>query len=697
MFEELEKLDQQIDEIYYDSKSANIQMIEYKLGKKFTDEQIKFAEEFNADILSDSLPGSGKTSAAIFKLLLAQMDGVYRGSEMTAMSFTRAATGSLKWRYLEAQEKLGMRQSPQFKTLLGLCFQLLRENHKLLGIHRFERASNMSYADTCDYLINAGNDLGIAVTKKNVGAVRAAINDANSSLIFDPEHLVRRKTFMKCGLSIEEFTTLRKSLYELNRSTGMIDVGCLTLYTLELLLKHPEIAEKERAKRKFLLCDECQDLSLLHLKLLSLVTQKICLIGDINQQIYGFNGACVKILDEFKKLYPNHKKLNLTQSFRCGEAIAEYAKTVAAPNGDTAEDFKGVVGLESEVLTVRSLDIESVADLVAKDYREHDYKFDREVMFLYRNNVSAIPVFEALYNRGVPFTGDKFIKATQLPVISDLVALIELARHPNDISYFWILKRIRYEFGSYSTVAELPIVEAMKEAKCSLLELNYSFKDELGGTALMEALIDIKQMLRERKSVRDIFNRLWAPYCRLYLDANSYKLEREPEYYVGLVQGLVQTKTYKKFIDDEEDKYAKYLDSTERRVGVGCYTLHGAKGLEADDVYILEAEEGVIPNDKAIQEAIDLGCIIDAAEAVRNERSLIFVGITRAKRKCVIAYNNTLSPIVVGDSRYADLDRAYKICDIDYKDITAFLQFVSFNIMEDDFLDKLNAMRFGGL
>ena len=113
------------------------------------------------------------------------------------------------------------------------------------------------------------------------------------------------------------------------------------LYTLELLLKHPEVSRKFKDQCRVMLVDEAQDLSLLQLRIISLLTDCPVLIGDIKQQIYAFNGACQEIVGQFYKYFPGAWRKYFSRSFRCKNEIANYATKLILPNHVGGEDFTG--------------------------------------------------------------------------------------------------------------------------------------------------------------------------------------------------------------------------------------------------------------------------------------------------------------------------------------------------------------------
>lgn len=653
--------------------------IEVKRGIKHTDEQKELILDFEHDILSNSLPGTGKTETAVSKLILAEKGLVVPGDKITAMSFTRLATAELKDRHKRACKVMRMSQRANFQTLHSICLEIISQNYEKLGLKVFKGTSKLSYKMVCDFLLSSGAEFGINITKSNVSKVKNAIESLNSSLIFDKTHMVIKEAFKKTKLKPEEFTKLRRNMYDLNRATSSISLQDLLLYTLEILLRFPEVSQEQKAKRLLVLFDEFQDANLVQIKILQMISKKLIVIGDINQQIYAFTGACAHIVDKFKEYYPNHKEHHLTQSFRCGEDIAAFARMIIRPNGDLAEAFKGLDGRVSNVVIEPTVDLDVLCARIKDNFvaNHNQFEKDKDIMFLYRNNYSAIPICEALFKQNLPFYSDKFVKAYSVPIVEDLVALVNIAKDPYDISEMGVLRKILPEFRSYSQVKDLPIVKAIQASGKSILDINYQFQNERAGDSLMQAIVDVREMYNEKKPTSVLFNRLYPIYNELYLSEYFYVYEQKPEFYTNLVRPLSAIKDFDTFIDDENRKQAHVDEWSNRQSGIRCYTMHGSKGTEAGIVYILDADEDLIPNQRRLDDTVKLGCLVDAAINIRNERSLCFVAATRAKFEVHIMYATKLASLFTPDNQYNDLDSVYNEFDNNYDDVQSFLEFIA--------------------
>lgn len=652
-------------------------LISARRGRAPTPEQEEFILDISNDVLSNSVPGSGKTSAAVDMLLIHVLCGVVPEDKITALSFTTAATGELKYRYIEAAEMMGKsRHRIDFSTIHAMCSDIMRTHYAKLGLRNYTKPTPLKYSEMTKLIISLGEEMNISVTKENVRQVKRAIDDLNGALIFDPRHIATRQSFVECKLTVSELTALRKELYYFDQQAGTVQQQDLLLYTLELLLKYPEIQEEQRAKRQLVLCDEFQDLTLLQIKLLDLISVRLVVIGDVDQQIYGWAGASPKIVEDFARVRPNYVEHHLTHSFRCGQEIVEAAKRVIRFNNPEIDYFKGLDGRESRVEISIHLDLEKISTGLKEDLIANDNRLSRSTLFLYRTNFSVIPLYEELFKRGIPARSDKFVKAYDIDIVKELVQLIKIAKEPKKYENFYILRKLIPEFASYDSLYDMPIVQIVQQNGVSLLELDYIYQDPYAGSKTIEMLSIVRGMLLRGDTVLDIFEYIWPIYDELYYEDNFYRYAMDAEYYIGLVKPVIAHKTFDQFINEEDEKEAEVFKWNKLRMGVRCYTMHSSKGLEADDVYILDAEEGSMPNEKRLARTVKLGCTLDAAVTVRNERSLLYVAITRAKYNVYIGYKVQLAGMLTGTNQYGELDRAYKIMSHDYKDVECFKELI---------------------
>lgn len=652
-----------------------ITQMEVKFDKTYTDEQRDFIRDITKPVFVFASPGTGKTQSAVGALIAAELYHKVPGANIYALSFTRKATSELKVRHEIACKKLGIKQRVNFSTLHKLCSDILSENANALDIMGYQVGEPLSPEEMHSYVLMQAEEHHIPLPDIKVRDFLNAIKTLNSTLTFDAAHVQASPDFLRVGISFDDFTLLRHNLYEFNKTCGIIPVSSIQIYTLELLLKHPEVAQSMKDKCKIMLVDEAQDLSLLQLGLVNSFTQCPVLIGDQKQQIYGFQGACPEIKAEYFRLHPEARELTLSHSFRCKNNIADYATPLILKNKVGGEEFTGC-GEGGIVEEVPGMDVASICEALKEDFINNKHMFTKEVLFLYRNNYSAMPLIEELYMQHVPFRSYKYPGATEIPFVKELCQIVDFLRNPSPTVYDGCLRYLIPEFRGVT--GPTPLSKVARELGCSPLEVNYAFKNEYVGARAMEALVTAEDMIKSGRLLSDIFNTLWPVLYETYGNEKEKYTDKPAKYYLALAAPVVRGKTYNEFIHDEQEKM-KLLDEYEnKRLGVRCYTMHAAKGLEADIVHIIDADEGTIPNDKILDRLMKRKCYDEAAKQVRAERSLVYVAATRAREELYIHYSHvgTIAPLFrPNDSRYDKLDAIYEGDVSQYDDIDAFKSF----------------------
>lgn len=665
------------------SEEAFITTVEAKLNTNYTEEQKTLISKFGSGpVFCFADPGTGKTYTAVGGLIFAELFKQIPGDNIYAMSFTNLATGELSVRHTRACRKLGISNTLHFSTLHRLCRQILADNYHLLGMSGFGKTQKLTMAQSYSLVESSCAEWGYSVDPKTIRAVIRAVESLNSALVFDEDHVKTKMAYKDCNVEYWLFDKIRGLLFSYSLLVESINVSDIILYTLMLMEKHPEVSTQFKAKCKLMLIDEAQDLSLLHLRVISMLTDNPVFIGDMKQQIYAFNGACQEIVQSFFKLYPNAVTTKLTQSFRCKNEIAEYATKIILHNGIGGEDFTGngpggCVKLHSASEDLDSpYSLENISESLKNDFVANRNTFTKDYLFLFRNNSSAVPIVEELYKRGLPFRVNRYTPAYEVPVIKEMCDILQLCESPNSLDNIMHMQYLIPEFRAYHDLKKHPFYEICRKTGQSVFEINYQFKNAGEGSDAMNVMLHVHDMLKAGATVAELFNAMWRLYEEIWVKPNAWKLEADVEYYINSVAPLTKTKNYAQFIQDEIKKQAIIKDSEEHGRGVRCYTMHASKGLEADIVYILDADEGLIPNTRKLDRMVKHKCEMDAARNVREERSLCYVACTRAKEELHIVYNNRPAIMLLGENTFGNYDDIYKFYSVQGNDIAAFNRFV---------------------
>lgn len=656
------------------SEDAFVNLLEVRMNMVFTDEQKKFIKTLDKPGICFASPGTGKTASAVAGLLTTELYKQVPGENIYALSFTNMATLELSLRHEKACRVLGITQRVNFKTLHSLCSTILRENYEKLGMYRYDTVKEWKMSSLAETIYNAAMEFNIDLNQYKARNVVRAARTLNSSLTFARTNVESKAVFKEIGIGYDDFQLLRKLMYEYDKQVGTVESNNIMLYTLELLLEHPELSAAFKEKCKVLLVDEAQDLSLLQLRILSLLSDNLILIGDIKQQIYAFNGACQEIVAQYLRYFPDAWKLEFTQSFRCKNEIADFATKLIIPNHVGGEDFKGV-GSGGIVTVEQGIDYATIANRIKEDWLANKRNFSKDILFLFRNNVSAVPVAEELFKAQVPFRINNYSPVTRMPVIKDLCALVQLAADPESIEDIGCLSMVMPELRVYDKVSDWPLYKVMSQKHCDIFEANCKYRDTYAAERAMGALLEIHDMYMRGGLVSDMFNKIYGIYYQNYLASRERFMEYSADHYIQLANYAFRGKKWRQFYVDELEKDKFIRDCNERRIGVRCFTFHAAKGLEGDVVYMLDCDEGILPNKSKLNNMIEENCLLDVAREIRNERSLVYVAATRAKDELHVHFNKDLATILTGNNYYTKFDMLYENFKQNYTDVETFQEF----------------------
>lgn len=644
------------------------------MGKALTEEQMEFACDFTKSRVSFSDPGTGKTQTLIAGIIMAQIYHKVPGASINCMSFTKMATAEISARYKAACKHV-VAPTANFSTLHAFNYAMLRD-----AFPGMQAVDHESITDVVESLSAMIEEIGLNASDKNwVRKVHKAINDLNSSLCFHPESIVRKYSFVETGLSVENFQHLRKKWFMRGAIKNRIVQGDIPLYCLYALMKRENVDKKWRNRYEIMIIDEFQDLSLLSLQIMSRVAKTLIAIGDMNQQIYAFNGACPQIVKEYFRIYPDAETCNLTKSFRCSDKIAKFSATIVQPNVPNYVPFEGH-DMDSEIVVEsrKNIDWKALMERIRIDVEKNRLGGARDIMFLYRNNASAVPIIEGLYKENIPFRCTRLKTIMEIPIFDCLCTLANAAWQPNDYKYVLKALKLFPEFKN-EIGYDIPPADLVRKTGKSLFDLNYKYS-ERSSYDILNAMLIARKKISEQKNASIVLNNLMEVYDKYIIKGQYWRLDNTKEFYFDLIAPICSKKDYPTMIEEELDKQKVNDNCMKVDMGIRCYTMHSAKGLEADDVYILDCNDGIFPNSKAFKRKVEAGCVLDAATDVRQDRNLLYVAITRAKYNVYVIYDDgVLTPLVAtpNDTPYSEYDDIYNNSKVDFDDASEFYRLFS--------------------
>ncbi|MEM9053496.1 MAG: 3'-5' exonuclease, partial [Bacteroidota bacterium] len=473
--------------------------------------------------------------------------------------------------------------------------------------------------------------------------------------------------------------------YEYNKrlfKAGAMDFDDLLYKTNVLLRDFPDVLHKYQHKFRYLLVDEYQDTNFsqyLIVKKLAALNENLCVVGDDAQSIYGFRGANIQNILNFKKDYPDYNLYKLEQNYRSSKNIVGAANSVIEKNRDRIKKDVWTSNDEGEIIrVVRNLSDNEEGLFVANDIfqEKNNAQLDnKSFSILYRTNSQSRSMEEALRKLNIPYRIYGGLSFYQRKEIKDLLAYYRLTANPNDEES---LKRvINYPArGIGKTTLEKITIKA-NELDRSMWEMMTTYRDQLDvNSGTKTKLANFVTMMKsfsaqlqseEAAALAEHIAKSTGLLRELYADKTPEGLSRF-ENIQELLNGIKEfTESNRPEFDGRKPTLSDFLldvalltdadqnDDDDNKVSL--MTIHASKGLEFPYVYIVGLEENLFPSQLSLNERSEL----------EEERRLFYVALTRAEKKVTLTY--AMSRYRYGSLNYCEPSRFIKEIDTKYVDL----------------------------
>ena len=430
----------------------------------------------------------------------------------------------------------------------------------------------------------------------------------------------------------EKFRKLYRTYEETKKKYRKIDFEDMLIQCRDLFMKRPDILKKWQEKFQYILVDEFQDVNQAQydvVRMLAAPQDNLFVVGDDDQSVYGFRGAKPGIMMEFMKDYPKARQILLDVNYRSSGYIVKGALRVIGNNKIRFEKKIEAFRKPDETVHVQEVkdpvqEAEYVLERI-REYREKGVSYT-EMAVLYRTNVDARAMSELMTEYQIPFVMKEHLNNIYEHFIAlDMISYLRLSQGEYDRKYFL---QIANRPNRYLTR------ESMKTGNVSYESLRRYYRDKNWMTDRVDQLEwDMKmicdktpyaaiQYIRKRMGY-DEFLKEYAAYRKISSEDLFALLEeiwQNSKGYGTIKEWFEHIESYGKMLKEQNKKNGE-------KEGVNLMTMHAAKGLEFDTVFVIEANEGSCPYKKATTD-----------EEIEEERRLFYVAMTRAKRKLVISY-----------------------------------------------------------
>ena len=430
----------------------------------------------------------------------------------------------------------------------------------------------------------------------------------------------------------EKFRKLYRTYEETKKKYRKIDFEDMLIQCRDLFMKRPDILKKWQEKFQYILVDEFQDVNQAQydvVRMLAAPQDNLFVVGDDDQSVYGFRGAKPGIMMEFMKDYPKARQILLDVNYRSSGYIVKGALRVIGNNKIRFKKKIEAFRKPDETVHVQEVkdpvqEAEYVLERI-REYREKGVSYT-EMAVLYRTNVDARAMSELMTEYQIPFVMKEHLNNIYEHFIAlDMISYLRLSQGEYDRKYFL---QIANRPNRYLTR------ESMKTGNVSYESLRRYYRDKDWMVDRIDQLEwDMKmicdktpyaaiQYIRKRMGY-DEFLKEYAAYRKISSEDLFALLEeiwQNSKGYGTIKEWFEHIESYGKMLKEQNKKNGE-------KEGVNLMTMHAAKGLEFDTVFVIEANEGSCPYKKATTD-----------EEIEEERRLFYVAMTRAKRKLVISY-----------------------------------------------------------
>lgn len=603
---------------------------------KLSKEQNSALQHFEGPALVLAVPGAGKTTVLLKRTLnLIEKHGV-RPHHILSITFSKAAATDMERRFQQQEKPFPV----HFSTIHGLAYQLLRDYGKKVRQNYTLIESGANAVNKYSIL----KDIHRSLNQEFINEER--LENLIGEIGYVKNSLMNPKAFEEAKRSsVEQFTRIYQRYESYKRENHLIDFDDMLTLSLEILQTQPDILAHYRSIYHFIQVDEGQDTSKVQVEIIRQLAEpknNLFVVADDDQSIYGFRGAYPKWLLDFKTLYPKAEIFFMQQNYRSSENIVQALNTFIEKNKKRyRKTLKTDRPTETPIHVVKVKDPEKQYEYLRKDLEKNVGKTSA---ILYRNNISAIGLIDFLDFHQIPFyLRDLKVKFFQHWMLYDIFKFLRFAHDPTDFESF---SDIFYKMKGYISRKQINYASKLSSSMPVLDRiLDFPAIPYYYIPALNELKYDFRRLTRLKPFDAIEFIEYNMEYGK-YLRENSVK---NGTTYAALETILFYLKEIAKKSSSVDD-FSHRLNYLRDKLKEPCFdetavtlsTIHGAKGLEFDNVYIIDLIDGTFPATSSID---DLA--LKRPDAMEEERRLFYVGMSRAKSKLTL-----LSPVSGGSERH---------------------------------------------
>ena len=583
------------------------------MEKRYNDSQVKAIHHFNGPCLTLAGPGSGKTAVITERTKNLITEYHVKPSNILVITFTKAAAAEMKNRFFNL---MGGESYPvTFGTFHAVYFSILkhaynynanniiREEQKYALMRELVQKHRLEYEDESEFVTSLLGEISIV---KNTGVSIEHYYSTNCA-----ENVFRR---------------IYSEYHEWLHQRKLIDFDDMLVYTYELFKERKDILSAWQKKFQYILIDEFQDINKIQfdiIKMLAAPENNLFVVGDDDQSIYRFRGARPEIMLHFKDDYPDAAQILLDTNYRSQKNVVEASLNLISYNTERFEkDIHAAWESRDEIeYAVFKSQREEIAKIIW-DIQEHIEKGGnyKDIAVLFRTNTQPQMLMERLLEYNIPFRmKDSVPNLYEHWIAKDLFAYIKIAMGSRYRSDFLKIMNRPKRYISRDSLDEETVAFDVWE---------WFYEDKPWVAERIQRLEYDIQMLSSMSPYAAInYIRRGIGYDEFCVEYADYRRMNVDDLYEILDELQNSAKGFDSYNDwfAHIERYTQELEKicrkqNENMESVALATLHSSKGLEYENVYIIDVNEGIMPYKKAVLD-----------NEIEEERRMFYVGMTRAR------------------------------------------------------------------
>lgn len=589
-------------------------------------------------------PGSGKTLIVTERTRYLIEESEVRPDQILVITFTRYAAREMKERF----ERLtaGKNYPVTFGTFHSIFYGILK----------------------CAYGIGANNLMSEKESSVLLQEVLDQTDIESTPEVEDEEELVREllrevgmvknglyhlKDFHSKYLTQDEFAEVFRSYEHQKKELKKFDFDDMLVQCYALFRKKPEILQGWQKRFQYILIDEFQDINRVQyevIRMLAAPRYNLFVVGDDDQSIYGFRGAKPELMLYMKQEFPALRTISLTVNYRSTEFITGAAARVILHN-DTRfyKRVQSFRGRGQNVHVQEVLDEQEEAQYVTEEIQK---KLDQgikpgEIAVLFRTAVQARMISEILSEHRIPFEMRDYVTNFYKHfIVKDMMAYLQLAAGKRDRSLFLTICNRPLRYLARNSMENRQVnFEDLRKFYCDkdwMLDIIDQFDVDvrmMKNMAPYAAIQYIRKKIGYDDFLKEYAEKHQIPWKQL-MDVMA-ELEERSKNFKSYDEWEIHIAKYTQELEEQQAKARKIKGERENKVQL--MTIHSAKGLEFEDVFVIHANEGEIPHQKA-----------EKKEEIEEERRLFYVALTRTKNNLCISYITQKNGNSIKPSRFVE-------------------------------------------